>query len=341
MSEFIGGNNDTCGPDAEVSALHAIDNNYPLTAGQMSAIRKRDIVAGWFNSPTNGPGIIINHIKDDLLQFEHVAIIDYIPLDTSGSSVADIHNALVSHAGTFPAILQIMDARKLPGNEQSANPIIHFVAILGIDSVQGYAVANGDDINALNGQATYPIRWIGWPDILAAQPVGLVVFDRTHAPVTMFIDHFKKDTNNVWTDLRNNNTVGDGIMQAAIKLGLDESFILLYPEEIFNPSQVREVNQPFDVSAAFGNSNSDVLIVWGYSKNSAGIWVGGPTVNWSGHVAFWYRYRMGQAIQQVKDLAEQNASLLNNIKTLQATMGNPEDSALLDQLATILKKRGL
>ena len=176
LSEFIGGSRAACGPDGELMALDELATTGSiLNADHLVAIQKRDQVKGWF-SPTGGEPL--SSIYKDLNTYEHIHFVRYIPYsDTPNTTV--IHGALQDFAGTYPIVLQLVNAQALTGNEQGVHS--HFVAVVGIDSDLGYYVLNGDDIQALpisRGVTTYPGRWISWNSILNAKPAGLIVFGR-------------------------------------------------------------------------------------------------------------------------------------------------------------------
>lgn len=176
LSEFIGGSRAACGPDAELEALQELNTfGNILDANHLIAIQKRDQVLGWF-SPTGGEPL--SSILNDLNTYEHIHIIQYIPYSDNPDFNA-IHTALEMFAGTYPIVLQVVNAQALTGNEQ--NVFSHFVSVDGIDSALGYMTLNGDDIQALPisaGVITYPGRWINWSSIYNAKPSGLIVFGR-------------------------------------------------------------------------------------------------------------------------------------------------------------------
>lgn len=172
LSEFLAGSNASCGPDAELEALNELAAGNILDANHLAAIQKRDAVLGWF-SPTGGEPL--SSIYNDINKYENVHLIQYIPYSNTPNADA-IHTALINYAGTYPIVVEVGNASALPSNESGVH--YHFVTITGIDSVQGYEFLNGDDIQALKGFATYPARWMGWNVLLAAQPVGIIVFGR-------------------------------------------------------------------------------------------------------------------------------------------------------------------
>lgn len=172
LSEFLGGSHAACGPDAELEALNELSAGNVLDADHLIAIQKRDAVLGWF-SPTGGEPL--SSIYQDINKYENVHLIQYIPYSNTPDANA-IHAALINYAGTYPIVVEVGNASALPNNESGVH--YHFVTITGIDSVQGYEFLNGDDIQALKGFATYPSRWVGWSTLLAAQPVGIIVFGR-------------------------------------------------------------------------------------------------------------------------------------------------------------------
>lgn len=176
LSEFIGGSHAACGPDAELEALNELQLTGTIEdANHLIAIQKRDQIRGWF-SPTGGEPL--SSIYNDLSTYEHIHFIQYLSYSDNLNTTI-FHTSLQNFAGTYPIVAQFLNAQALTGNEQGV--FSHFVAIVGIDSILGYYVLNGDDIQALpssRGVTTYPGRWIGWGSILAAKPAGLIVFGR-------------------------------------------------------------------------------------------------------------------------------------------------------------------
>lgn len=181
LSEFIAGSHAACGPDAELMALNELQTTGQiLNADHLAAIQKRDMVAGWFSMTGGEP---LSSVYKDLNTYEHIHFIRYIPYSDT-PDVNAIHQALIDFAGTYPIVLQITNAQALTGNEQGV--LSHFVAVVGIDSIAGYYVLNGDDIQGLPtrlGIQTYPGRWISWSSIANAKPVGLIVFGRNSVNV--------------------------------------------------------------------------------------------------------------------------------------------------------------
>lgn len=176
LSEFIGGSHAACGPDAELMALNELQTNGSIEdANHLVAIQNRDLVKGWFSNTGGEP---LSSIYNDLNTFEHIHMIQYLPYSAT-PNVDGIHNSLRLFAGTYPIVLQVTNAQALTGNEQGV--LSHFVMVNGIDSVSGYYILNGDDIQALPSSAgvvEYPGRWILWDSILNAKPAGIIVFGR-------------------------------------------------------------------------------------------------------------------------------------------------------------------
>lgn len=265
LSEFIGGSRAACGPDAELSALDELDTNGTiLDADHLVAIQKRDQVKGWF-SPTGGEPL--SSILNDLNTYEHVHIIKYIPY-SDNPDVAAIHLALQEFAGTYPAVLQVVNAQALTGNEQNVHS--HFVSPEGIDSNLGYYILNGDDIQALpisRGVTTYPGRWIGWGSIANAKPAGLIVFGRNTVNIPTG-----------WTDdgttlkAPNGIPVVKGFRDWILAHAWDSINVPLAPEYTITTGSI----EPGNPSIGPGSRQDFLLssLGWTTSKNVYLIWIG-------------------------------------------------------------------
>lgn len=170
ISEFAG-HSDDCGPCAHEVCVAAIEGRAP-TQANMNAMRQADIDAGrWIfdNGVSHGQSVqqlfasaqaLTPHIKAELFP----ATVDYTTPD-----IEAIHQRLKTALlrGSV-CVLNIGKAGNLQGNEHGVQ--WHFVACGGIDSVQGYLIANGDRTPAGGPD------WIPWPNIASAVPVALVEF---------------------------------------------------------------------------------------------------------------------------------------------------------------------
>lgn len=233
LSEFLAGSNASCGPDAELEALNELTAGNILDANHLAAIQKRDAVLGWF-SPTGGEPL--SSIYNDINKYENVHLIQYISYSNTPNADA-IHAALINYAGTYPIVVEVGNASALPDNESGVH--YHFVTITGIDSVQGYEFLNGDDIQALKGFATYPSRWVGWNTLLAAQPVGIIVFGRNTMSTVPAGWHDDGTT----LTAPNGKTVGHGFRWMILN---DPNWNPnLWPVEGENSPDANTVSQPF------------------------------------------------------------------------------------------------
>lgn len=171
IPEFSPGENDACGPTASECCIAACERRDP-TVAQMLAIRARDLA--------HVPPLFTVHGGQTLDELE-ADVHAYTAIQTTktpqGSSIEAVHAAL--KAATLrgnPCVLDLARAGNLPGNEADVN--MHFIAIGGINSNQGYLVANGDHAPPTFGPVgTY---WVKWPAIAAAIPIGLLEY---HMPV--------------------------------------------------------------------------------------------------------------------------------------------------------------
>ncbi len=163
------------------------------------------------------------------------------------SKAEAIHQALKVHAGINGAILQINKAYNLPNNEAGIER--HFVGIGGIDSIAGYFVANGDDVQALAASdghgKTYKARWMGWNQLLAAAPTALLVIAHPSAAVSVPAG---------WRD--------DGTMLVAPNgIAVIKGFRQYVLSSNWNPANVplaAEVNSGYDSFQPF----RDITLLW-------------------------------------------------------------------------------
>lgn len=159
---------DACGPDAYLMNVHAL---FGVTLNQQELEHTRDEMRalGLF-----GSGCTIENLAA-YVAHEGYTVSHKIPY---GQGQADaIHQALKDYCvQKHGVILQVAAAYNLPGSQPGVNS--HFVAIGGIDSVAGYLMGNGDDVNALAAAGGHgkiiPTRWVSWGNLLAAQPVAFL-----------------------------------------------------------------------------------------------------------------------------------------------------------------------
>lgn len=166
ITEFAGANDD-CGPCAEEVCLACVQKRDPST-GHMNEIRARDIPRGWF-TPHNGN--TLHDVFLDATEIEHVAVTE-TPLWSQAEVIRENLKAALLRGN--PCVLNLANASALHGNEQGVK--YHFVAVGGINSTQGYLIANGDAI------PFGPATWHTWGEILGAQPIGLLEFHMPESP---------------------------------------------------------------------------------------------------------------------------------------------------------------
>lgn len=180
-----------CGLIAEATAYHVCSTWATLPLVDRAATDT--LIATWINeyhaaiNPANGQprasatgittlGNIYWHLA---LHKAHLA--GYIPYSDT-PDLAALHTFVRNQAVLGnPVIIEVGNAAALPHNEQGIQ--YHFVCLGGIDSVQGYLVANGDTTDALTTTAlTVPCYWATWQQLVNAKICGAIALDRTWKP---------------------------------------------------------------------------------------------------------------------------------------------------------------
>ena len=172
---------DACAVVAEADALHVCAwNGVPLVENTINAWRWQYIQAKRW---TQGSGTTLGNIYWHLTQTAiraHVAA--YIPYADSPNLDA-LHQLLKAQClAQNPIIIEVGNAAALPHAEQGVQ--YHFVTIGGIDSAEGYLIANGDTLDAFshaNG-AILPTYWASWQTLVNAKICGAIALDRGYKP---------------------------------------------------------------------------------------------------------------------------------------------------------------
>ena len=129
---------------------------------------------------TPGAGTTLGNIHWHLTKHQaHLA--GYIPYSDTPNLTA-LHAFIKAQTlAQNPVIIQVVNAQALPHAEQGVKS--HFVCLGGIDSVQGYLVANGDTTDALTTSAfLVPLYWTTWQQLVNAQIVVALALDRGWTP---------------------------------------------------------------------------------------------------------------------------------------------------------------
>lgn len=173
---------DACMPDAILMGMHVL-NGTPLTDDEVTAIRSEMLREGLFE-----PGGTTLDKGKRYVERKGYAIEGYASYGTQLDGEFGIHKTLRRYSGKPNAgVIQIINAGALLYNEGHVGS--HFVADLGIDSVLGYYIGNGDDVLALaaaNGHGKLvPMRWIAWDQkpgsLVAAHIMGVFFFSKPGA----------------------------------------------------------------------------------------------------------------------------------------------------------------
>lgn len=191
-SEFPTGDvpwfNDACGPDAILVGMNQ-QSGTSMSDAELYSIRQEMIGRGLFKPG----GCTLTECKAYVID-KGYQIISSIP---TGGSQDSMHMLLRTYAGLYPSVVFLTAAHNLIGTEQGVNG--HFVDIGGIDSINGYWTANGDDVMALavnNGHGkVIPSRWQSWQTLLNAGIDGLFFFARGNISVSGIPSGWT-DTNN-------------------------------------------------------------------------------------------------------------------------------------------------
>ena len=172
---------DACAVVAELDALHVCTwRNEPLVENTINAWRWQYVQARRW---TAGAGTTLSNIYWHLTQTPiraHIA--GYIPY--SGSpDMAALHTFIKTQMlAQNPVIVEVSNAAALPHAEQGVR--YHFVCLGGIDSTQGYLVANGDTLDAIQNKpgAIVPTYWATWAQLTQAGVCGAIALQRVVTP---------------------------------------------------------------------------------------------------------------------------------------------------------------
>ena|SRR5271166_657625 len=182
ISEGSSGYWDDCGPCANVSVgrINHLLAPEDYNGKTIAAVRERDIQAGRF---TVGGGQTLDDIRWDIQTFsQHQTVIDYVPFSQPGNWTL-MHALLERWAGIAGILIQVLAAHNLPNNEQGVYS--HFLCVSGIDSVKGYFLINGDQIQAaVEHETYYPGTWCTLAQLIPANVAGMLVVQRqASAPI--------------------------------------------------------------------------------------------------------------------------------------------------------------
>lgn len=178
LSEGASGFWDDCGPCAN-TAVGRINHLLPASdynGATVAAIRARDIEHGWF---TPGGGQTLRDIHNDIDTYSHhQTIIQYAPYSQPGDWT-QILEWLYKYAGYSAILLQALNASALPENQQTPYVHSHFFCVSGYDSVRGFRLINGDQVQASNqGLIYYPGAWCTVEQMIPANIAGAIVVQR-------------------------------------------------------------------------------------------------------------------------------------------------------------------
>lgn len=193
ISEFVNqlGLNGDCGPTATLGALHEVDPvRWPLTPAALHALDSDEIANGFAeaNGAQNIPSLS-NYL--DRIGVKHTTYgYGACPIDL-------VHSTLKSLAGKQPVLVEWALAGALPGDEPGVH--FHFSTCGGLDTGPagdgiggGYLWCDGDNrADDPNGVPRPPVLYT-WPQIVAAQPIAMVVFEVPSSqggPTMITIDH--------------------------------------------------------------------------------------------------------------------------------------------------------
>lgn len=176
LSEGSSGFWDDCGPCANTT-VGRINNLLPASeynGATIAAIRERDIQAGRF---TVGGGQTLEDIRWDIATYSHHQhISEYVPFSQPGNWTL-MHELLKERSGIDAILIQVLNAQALPNNEQGVHS--HFLCVSGIDSIKGYFLVNGDQVQAAVQHLTYyPGTWCTVDQLIPANVAGMIVVAR-------------------------------------------------------------------------------------------------------------------------------------------------------------------
>ncbi len=217
ISEFANqlGLTGDCGPTATLAALHSVDPaRWPLTPAALKALDADEIAHGFAES--NGAQNIpsLSSYLDRLGVAHTTHGYNACPLDL-------VHSTLKSLAGVKPLLVEWANAGALPGDEPGVH--FHFSTCGGLDNGPqgdgvggGYLWCDGDNrADDPNGQPRPPILYT-WQQIVAAQPIALIIFELPQKEQPM---SFVKQPNGTGKDPLG-HTCGVGFMNELIARGI-------------------------------------------------------------------------------------------------------------------------
>lgn len=167
---------DACGPIAELDALHVCPwtrQGVVLNETAIASTRWQYVEANHWR----GHGCYLSDIHWHL---QHIGahIAGYVPFSDT-PDLATLHTFVKQQlVAQNPVIIEVSRAYNLPKNEAGVD--YHFVALGGIDSTQGYLVANGDTVDAFShpAGATLPLNWATWQQLVNAGICGAIALQR-------------------------------------------------------------------------------------------------------------------------------------------------------------------
>lgn len=177
LSEGSSGFWDDCGPDANcmVGRINHLLPDSLYNGATIANIRQRDIDAGRFQP---GGGQDLDNIKWDIETHSHNQhVLLYSPYQQPGDWET-MHGWLKLYAGVHAILIQVLEAHNLPNNEPGVYS--HFLCVSGLDSIKGYFLLNGDEVDA-NGHnylGKYTGTWATVDQIIPANVAGMIVVAR-------------------------------------------------------------------------------------------------------------------------------------------------------------------
>lgn len=166
---------DACGPCANIACLNAVlrwGHSVDVLIAEMVHRRQQDIDNGLFRA---GSGQNLDELEASVKLWDPTIVTHKTPMGSDAEAIRQALKAAMLRGN--PCVLNILNAQKLPNNEQGVQH--HFVAVGGIDTALGYKIANGDYFPFA---PEVPAYWVRWPDILAAQPYGLLEYEMQPLP---------------------------------------------------------------------------------------------------------------------------------------------------------------
>lgn len=209
------GHGDTCGPIVIQDYMYLKDPaNWQLSNVRLDALRSDLINAGLMNVKGEA-GMTIGQIAGAFRRYgvTPLKVVTYNGSLDFQTFRQDLIAALTAHQ---LVVMETTYAYKLPNNQPNVN--YHFVLFGGIDSVQGYWVANGDAEYALGVQGAVDPYWVGVQPIQACVPCGYIILPALDiAPVESPLITLEKDGSGNITGGhdQNGNHIGSGFALAA------------------------------------------------------------------------------------------------------------------------------